>query len=161
MQRSLMRLAVLAFCIGLALGCDQRSGTSPRDATAREDTDRLIGVWDYVSVTYDGKPFDVGEKAYAEITPENWTIFRNGNRLDAEWSIDGKESPKQLNQRVITSQGEEFVMKSVYRFNGDDELVICEPDHPEKLRPADFDGGKGHGQFLVVLHRHENDKQAP
>ena len=33
-----------------------------------------MGTWDYVSVTYDGKPFDVGDRATITITEHRWTI---------------------------------------------------------------------------------------
>lgn len=121
------------------------------DARGNDDAKELLGTWDYVSVTYEGKPFDVGKDATITIEKDGWTIRRNGQTIQSTWTIDSTKSPKQLTQ-VVTRGKVSFSMKSIYRLDKD-RLVVCEPDHPDKPRPEKFVARGGDGQFLIVLRR--------
>jgi len=116
-----------------------------------------MGTWDYVSVTYDGKPFDVGDRATITITEHRWTIRRNKQIIHSTWKIDATKSPKHLNQ-VVKREKVTFTMKSIYRFDGN-RLVLCERDHPDKPRPEKFTAKRGDGQFLIVLQRRAKNSQ--
>lgn len=136
------RFAVLAVTMSCFCG----------DALADDDDrQRLLGVWDYVSVTYEGKPFDVGQQAAITITADHWTIRRNGLVIRTTWSIDESKNPKHLNV-VVEREDTTFEMKSIYQLAGD-RLVVCERDDPTKPRPAMFRAQPGDGQFLIVLQR--------
>ena len=123
----------------------------PVDAQGDDDAKELLGTWNYVSVTYEGKPFDVGKDATITIAKDSWTIRRNGQTIQSTWTIDSTKSPKQLTQ-VVTRGKVSFSMKSIYRLDKD-RLVVCEPDHPDKPRPEQFVARRGDGQFLIVLRR--------
>ncbi len=121
-----------------------------------DDESLLIGTWDYVSVTYDGKPFDVGEGATITVSKSDWTIRRNMQEIRSTWGIDSTTSPKRLNQ-VVKRGNVTFTMRSIYRLDGN-HLVLCERDHPDKPRPKRFTAKRGDGQFLIVLQRRAADR---
>jgi len=72
------------------------------DIRGNDDGKELIGKWEYVSMTYEGKPFDVGKNANVTITKDSWTIRRNEKIIRSTWKIDSTKSPKHLT-RVINS----------------------------------------------------------
>ncbi|MEZ5943781.1 MAG: TIGR03067 domain-containing protein [Planctomycetaceae bacterium] len=146
-----MSLAQCHVLVLVVASCVVVTGT----AYAEEDESSLLGTWDYVSVTYDGKPFYVGNSATITITPTEWTIRRNGEVINSTWKVDSTKKPKWLTQAV--RRGElKFTMNSIYRFeNG--RLFICECDHPDKPRPVRFSASQGDGQFLIVLQRRADE----
>ena len=121
-----------------------------------EDAAKFLGEWKYDSVQYEGKPFDVGDNATIVVQKNRWIIQRNGKSIATKWSINPNASPKALNQTVIVSDSKSFEMKSIYRFDSPDTLVLCEMDHPDKPRPKEFRSEKGDGQFLIVLKRRKS-----
>lgn len=90
----------------------QEEGVSSEIKLAKEQQ-RFLGTWDYVSVTYEGKPFDTGKDATITITEDSRTINRNGEELESEWSIDSGKKPKHLTQQVSRKGWEPFDMKSL------------------------------------------------
>jgi uncharacterized protein (TIGR03067 family) len=116
-----------------------------------DDQRRLQGVWDYVSVTYEGKPFDVGKRATITISGRQWTIRRNGMTIQSTAKVDPTKTPKRLDS-IIRRQNVAFSLKSIYRFDGN-RLILCEPDHPNGPRPTRFSAKQGDRQFLIILQR--------
>jgi uncharacterized protein (TIGR03067 family) len=120
------------------------------DAQGNDDAKGLLGIWEYVSVTYEGKPFDVGKDATITIAKDSWTDRRNEKTVLSTWKVDASKSPKQLT-RVIKGGKVNFLERSIYRLDKD-QLVICESAYYGR-RPKKFVARKGDSQYLIVLRR--------
>jgi uncharacterized protein (TIGR03067 family) len=113
---------------------------------------RLLGTWEYVSATYEGKPIDVGTDETLTLTEDSWTLRRNGKFISTStWEIDSTRSPKWLTQ--FTRGGKvNFLDRWVYKFDGE-QLVLCKSSWMDKRRPRKFMSRKGDKQYLIVLRR--------
>jgi uncharacterized protein (TIGR03067 family) len=80
---------------------EKRAVSSPtlRERNNPKEISRLLGTWEYVSATYEGKPFDVGKDEAIILTEDSWALRRNGNIISTStWEIDSTRSPKWLTQ---------------------------------------------------------------
>ena len=167
-QRSLF--AILSFCVmfsGCGSGEQETNRDEAKSARSNSDhqvmadeteSDKFLGTWEYLKVTFDGEPFDIGKSpdggnARIVVTKDSWTIYRHGIAVKSTWKVDLSTNPKTLIQQVEHPEFGKFVMESIYRFNSDGTLETCEMDHPDKPKPKRFVARKGDGQFSAIIKR--------
>ncbi|MCS7466945.1 hypothetical protein NZK35_09840 [Stieleria sp. ICT_E10.1] len=61
---------------------EERAVSSPALSKRNDPKEilKLLGTWEYVSATYEGKPSEFGEDETITLTEDSWTLRRNGNR---------------------------------------------------------------------------------
>jgi uncharacterized protein (TIGR03067 family) len=113
---------------------------------------RLLGTWEYVSATYEGKPIEFGKNETITLTEDSWTLRRNGKPIsNSTWEIDSTRNPKWLTQ--FTRGGKaNFVDRWVYKFD-EEQLVLCKSSWMDERRPTEFMSREGDKQYLIVLRR--------
>ncbi len=133
---------------------EERSVSSPalRKRNNPKEISKLLGTWEYVSVTYEGKAIDVGKNETITLTEDSWTLRRNGKLISSStWEIDSTRSPKWLTQ--FTRGGKvNFLDRWVYKFD-EEQLVLCKSSWMDERRPKEFISRKGDKQYLVILRR--------
>ncbi len=137
---------------------ETRTVSSPFLSKRNDDTKKLLGTWEYVSATYEGKPLDDWKDATVTIAKDSWTLRSNEKTTSSTWEIDSTRSPKWLTR--FTRGGKvNFLENSIYRFDGE-QLVICESAHLDGRRPTRFVADEGDGQYLIVLRRKDTKDRA-
>jgi uncharacterized protein (TIGR03067 family) len=135
---------------------EKRAVSSPalRRRNDSKEISRLLGTWEYVSATYEGKPIGVGQNEVITLAEDSWTLRRNGNIISiSTWEIDSTRSPKWLTQ--FTRGGKVNISERwVYKFD-QEHLVICKSSWMDGRRPNRFVSVKGDKQYLIVLRRKE------
>jgi uncharacterized protein (TIGR03067 family) len=135
-------------------GLETRSVSSPslRKLSDPKEISELLGMWEYVSAQYDGKPIVYEKNETITLSDGNWTLHRDGKLIsNSTWEIDSTRSPKWLTQ--FTRGGKvNFVDRWVYKFE-DDHLVICKSSRMDGRRPTAFNSQTGDKQYLIVLRR--------
>jgi uncharacterized protein (TIGR03067 family) len=123
-------------------------------ANAQDDAkkEKLVGTWDAVSVTVDGKarPEDEVKKSKMIFTGDKITILREGRKDDeGTYKIDSTKKPKHIDLTPTTGGEAGKTMQGIYELEGD-TLKICfgRPDRPKEL--ASKEGGE---TVLIVLKR--------
>ena len=133
---------------------EERAVSSPglRKRNDPKETMKLLGTWEYVSATYEGKPIEVGKNETITLTAGNWTLRRNGELISrSTWAIDATRSPKWLTQ--FTRGGKvNFEDRWVYKFDRE-QLVLCKSSWMDERRPTGFQSQEGDKQYLIVLRR--------
>ena len=117
---------------------------------------RLLGTWEYVSATYEGKPVELGKNETITLTEDDWTLRRSGKLISrSTWKIDSKRSPKWLTQ--FTRGGKvNFEDRWVYKFDKE-QLVLCKSSWMDERRPKEFVSRSGDKQYLIVLRRKDTN----
>ncbi len=139
---------------------EKRAVSSPdlRKRSSPKEIEKLLGTWEYVSATYEGKPEYVEKKNETiTLTEDSWTLRRNGKFISSStWEIDSTRSPKWLT--VFTQGGKvNFLDRWIYEFDGE-QLVLCQSSWMDERRPKEFISRKGDKQYLVVLRRKDSGK---
>ncbi len=115
---------------------EKRAVSSPalRKRNDPKEISKLLGTWEYVSATYEGKPIDVGKNETITLTEDSWTLRRNGKLISSStWEIDSTRSPKWLTQ--FTRGGKvNFLDRWVYKFD-EEQLVLCKSSWMDERRP--------------------------
>lgn len=136
------------------MNLDKQAVSSPtlRKLKNPKDISRLLGTWEYVSGTYEGKPNHPGKNVTITITQDSWLLQRNGKIVSTStWEIDSTRSPKWLTQ--VTKGGKiNFIDNWVYKFDNE-QLVLCQSSWSDGRRPKAFRSRKGDEQYLFVLRR--------
>ena len=131
-----------------------RAVSSPalRKRNDPKETMKLLGTWEYVSATYEGKPIDFGKNETITLTEDSWTHRRNGKLISSStWEIDSTRSPKWVTE--LTRGGKvNFLNRWVYKFD-EEQLVLCKSSWMDERRPREFISREGDKQYLVVLRR--------
>ena len=142
----------------------ERSVSSPalRKAADPKEILKLMGTWEYVSVTYEGKTRSGGKNESITLTEDGWTHLRNGKVISSStWEIDSTRSPKWLTE-VIRGGKISFVNRWVYK-SDKDRLVLCKSSWMDERRPTEFTSQKGDKQYLIVLRlidtKEKNEKR--
>ena len=113
---------------------------------------KLLGTWEYVSVTNEGKASPIGQSETITLTEDSWTHRRNGNVIsNSTWEIDSTRAPRWLTE-VIKGGKISFVNRWVYKFE-EERLVLCKSSWMDERRPKEFISRKGDKQYLIVLRR--------
>lgn len=137
-------------------GLEVRAVSSPALSKRNDPKEilKLLGTWEYVSATYEGKPSEFGEDETITLTEDSWTLRRNGKLISrSTWEIDSTRSPKWLTQ--FTRGGKiNFLDRWVYKFDGE-QLVLCKSSWMDERRPKEFTSRKGDKQYLVILRRRD------
>ena len=138
-----------------------RAVSSPalRKLSDPKETMRLLGTWEYVSATYEGKPSEFGKNETITLTEDSWTLRRNGELVSSStWEIDSTRSPKWLTQ--FTRGGKvNFEDRWVYKFDKE-QLVLCGSSWMDERRPTEFKSQEGDKQYLIVLRRKDRKGKA-
>ncbi len=139
---------------------EKRAVSSPalRKLNDPKEISKLLGTWEYVSATYEGKPIDVGKNKTITLTKDSWTLRQNGELIGSStWEIDSARSPKWLTQ--FTRGGKvNFLDRWVYKFD-EEQLVLCKSSWwEERRRPDRFVSVEGDKQYLFVLRREDPKK---
>jgi uncharacterized protein (TIGR03067 family) len=133
---------------------EKRSVSSPalRKMNDPKEIVKLLGTWEYVSATHEGKLIDVGKNETVTLTEDSWTLRRNGNIVSSStWEIDSTRSPKWLTK--FTEGGKvNFLDRWVYKFDGE-QFVLCKSSWMDERRPKEFISREGDKQYLIVLSR--------
>ena len=131
-----------------------RSVSSPalRKIADPKEILKLMGTWEFVSVTYEGKPIDVRKNDTITITEDSWTLRRSGQLISrSTWEVDSTRSPKWLTQ--FTKGGKvNFLDNWIYEFD-EAELLLCKSSWIDGRRPTEFTSREGDKQYLIVLRR--------
>lgn len=133
---------------------EQRAVSSPalRESGNPNEISKLLGAWEYVSATYDGKPIAVEENEIITLSEGGWTHRRNGKLISrSSWEVDSTRNPKWLTE-VIKGGKINFVNRWVYKFD-EEQLVICKSSWADGRRPTEFASQKGDKQYKIVLRR--------
>ena len=132
----------------------QRAVSSPalRKSNDPKEISKLLGTWECVSATYDGKPIDIRKNETIELTEDSWSLRRNGKLIsNSTWEIDSTRSPKWLTQ--FTRGGKINVLDNwVYKLD-DNQLVIGKSSWVDGRRPQEFASRTGDKQYLIILRR--------
>ena len=133
---------------------EKRAVSSPalRKRNDPKEIVKLLGTWEYVSASYEGKPIDVGKNDTITLTEDSWALRHKGKLISSStWEIDSTRSPKWLTE--FTRGGKvNFLDRWVYKFNGE-QLVLCKSSWMDERRPKEFISREGDKQYLIVLRR--------
>ena len=139
---------------------EERSVSSPalRKRNNPKEISKLLGTWEYVSATYEGKAIDVGKNETITLTEDSWTLRRSGKLISSStWEIDSTRSPKWLTQ--FTRGGKvNFLDRWVYKFD-EEQLVLCKSSWMDERRPKEFISREGDKQYLIVLRRKDTKEK--
>ena len=81
----------------------KRAVSSPalRKIAVPKEILKLLGTWEYVSVTNEGKASPIGQSETITLTEDSWTHRRNGNVIsNSTWEIDSTRAPRWLTEVI-------------------------------------------------------------
>jgi len=134
---------------------------APKNNPAKEDEEKLQGVWDVVSVVHDGKP--VEKKFFdGQVWVFEGDTLRGVSR--ATYKLDPSQMPKAIDlirKSPRSNEAEKVVtLHGIYELKGDDLKIALPPDGGE--RPKNFDStAENHTAVNVLKRAHGAKKQAP
>ena len=120
-----------------------------REEAARKDSDRLQGIWKFIS----GR-----REAELLVTGNRYTMrFRNGDIYVGRFTVDPTNKPRAMDM-VIEEGPEPYrgkVAMAIYEFDGD-HLLWCpgKPDRGERLRAFPPDDDREH--LFIIFRRQKN-----
>ena|SRR5689334_7681903 len=143
-----MNAIYLVFVLGILLfiACATEPSRMPKDA--------LVGTWNCVSATVDGKPLpqETVRLLRLTLTSDRYKTEKGSEVLfDSTYSVDDKTKPKQINMIGTEGALRGKEAQGIYSLEGD-TLRICYT-MPGEQRPTNFDSATGSKAFLVVWKR--------
>jgi uncharacterized protein (TIGR03067 family) len=113
-----------------------------RAEEAKSDKDKLQGKWEIVSASDAGKEVEGDEGQRIKM---NQVVFTGGKvkfKEEAEYSIDPRKKPKEMDLKVKTGpEREQGTYQGIYTLS-DDELTLCFGG-PKAVRPTEFVSKRG------------------
>jgi len=89
-------------------------------------------------------------RAFTVTTNEKTVVKGKGSTTVATYKIDASRNPKEMTATGVGQFGEKFVIRAIYKFEGD-VLLVCMSKNDRM--PKDFSGKKGSGCILVTLRK--------
>jgi uncharacterized protein (TIGR03067 family) len=139
MKKLMLSLIVVLVAVGLATGDD-----------AEKDLKKLVGTWEEVSHTADGKAKTADElKGHTVVIDASgkWEAFKDGTSvLKGTVKLDPAKKPKAADWTI---EGFDMVAKGIYDVDGDTWkhcFSVAE-------RPTEFGSKEGSGVYYIVLKR--------
>ena len=115
--------------------------------------DPLVGEWECVSRTFDGKPDATDGYRYVFAAGGEWAVYRGGRRVTdggATYAADPTRDPAELDLKLKPALQTGQVLKAIYRIEGD-TLTICLTGGPD--RPSLFEAPVGSRIVKCVFKR--------
>lgn len=115
---------------------------------AKTDAERIVGTWKWVEGQRGGEMLPMELVGLMRFT------FAKDGTLTVSVLDDKKSSKYSLpaaGQVDMQQNGANDLSKGIYKFEGEDRLIICTQDAPAGPRPTEFASGKS--QLLLVLVR--------
>lgn len=120
---------------------------------AKDDLEKLQGVWKVVSLEKDGKklPEDAVKSLRVTIKEDKF-LFKEGDKeAEATVKLDPEKKPKAID--LVVKEGDSFkTIKGIYQLDGDD-LNICAAGDDKADRPTKFVTKPKTHVGLLVLKR--------
>ena len=89
-------------------------------------------------------------RASTVTTNEKTVVMGKGSTTVSTYKIDASKNPKEMTATGVGQFGEKFVIRTIYKFEGDD-LKVCMSKNDRM--PTAFSGKKGSDCILVTLRR--------
>ncbi|MBI2805624.1 MAG: sigma-70 family RNA polymerase sigma factor [Planctomycetes bacterium] len=142
------------------IGLPGAQGEKPDQKTPGKKTDleRLIGTWRFASGAARGKETPKEFIALARLT-----FTRDGKTLMTitEETKTGQFKIVAPGKIDLSLGGNDTVTPAIYRFEGDNRLILCGGDGPKSERPSQFKGDKDSTQVLLILIRAKTGEEKP
>ena len=139
MQKHLLSVAVVLTTAGLGIGDD-----------AEKDLKKLVGTWEEVSHTADGKAKPADEVKGRTVVIDaagKWEAFHDGTSiLKGTFKLDPTKKPKASDW---TFEASDMVAKGIYEVDGDNWKHCFSLTE----RPTEFGSKEGSGVYYIVLKR--------
>ena len=129
--------------------------TSPVNADAKKDLEKLQGSWVQESLTEDPNVKRQGKEwTYVEVKGNRMAItFGNGNTMTPTITLDASKSPAHIDFTFEAGKRKDKKWEGIYRVDGD-KMTLCFPVEPDsKPRPTAFKTSTDSGLRMVVLKR--------
>jgi len=158
-----MRIINAGLVAGLSLGIGAAAllATQAGPGT-KTDQERILGSWRIAKAMGDGSdmPLDFRELTRLAFTKDGKALLT----LAGEGKDDGQYvfvAPGQLDLN-LGDRKEKDLSPCIYKFEGDDRLLVCLNDNPQNAkRPTEFNGDRGSSQVLFVLERAKPGEEKP
>jgi uncharacterized protein (TIGR03067 family)/prepilin-type processing-associated H-X9-DG protein len=149
--------AVVAIIVGAVELLDAQD-TPP----IKSDQERILGSWRISSARGDGNdmPTDLRELARVAFSKDGKALLTFGGqgKDEGKYKFAG---PGQIDLN-LGDKGAKALSPGIYKFEGDDRLLLCMKDNPQgATRPTEFNGDNGSGQILFVLDRTKTGEEKP
>jgi uncharacterized protein (TIGR03067 family) len=135
------------------LGVAYGAGAFASDDDANKaDLQRMQGKWKIVSVMFEGRP----EKNVGSAWTVKGTKLFVGGGWYSDLTLNAKATPKGYDFEQYDAGGtlrSEKGLKAIYKFRGDDTLILCVAQTGKTPRPRAFVSKEGDGCRLFTLER--------
>jgi uncharacterized protein (TIGR03067 family) len=120
---------------------------------AKDDQDRLQGVWTVTAAEHDGQALDRIKGNTLTVKGGRFTIKTKSAEFTGTFRLDPAKTPKAIDFQHEADVLKDKKWEGIYKLDGD-ELRICYAEADSgKDRPADFATSEGSGLLLTVLQR--------
>jgi uncharacterized protein (TIGR03067 family) len=121
--------------------------------TAKEELEKLNGVWRAESVTEDGKEMSADDLKTVRliVNGKEYTYARGTNFIKGTHKLDPSKKPRAIDAVRSSGADKGKTLKGIYELKGD-SFKVCFAA-PGKDRPKEFTAKKGSGNRLIVMKR--------
>lgn len=162
-----MRYGAFALLVACALGCGSKPEVKVADA--KEDQQRLQGIWKPIEAIADGEKVTDLDKRFADSSVEfsgDLAVFKADGQVAEinQIKLDVSQEPRAIDLTVVNERGViqklydkddrayDFIRKGIYVIEGD-LLKVCTPEGVGEPRPGKFEAPPGTGLTVMTFQK--------